>query len=71
MCAKLYPKLMKQLIRVVKKGTGRAYILTLDHKLLTRTLSTPWCQKAWEVCFVRDIRIGYQVKLFCLQRTDV
>ncbi|KAJ9085175.1 hypothetical protein DSO57_1016508 [Entomophthora muscae] len=70
MCAKLYPKLMKQLIRVVKKGSGKAYILTLDHKLLKHTLNTPWCQNAWKVCFVRDIRIGYQVKLFCLERTE-
>ncbi|KAI0232021.1 hypothetical protein L0F63_006013 [Massospora cicadina] len=70
MCAKLYPKLMKQLIRVVKKGTGKAYLLTLDHKLLMATLNTPWCLRAWRTASVRDIRIGYHVKLFCLERTE-
>ncbi|KAI9297086.1 hypothetical protein K502DRAFT_347378 [Neoconidiobolus thromboides FSU 785] len=67
MCSKLYPKLMKELSRIVKVGGG-AFLVTLDHPLLKRCLEYDHIKVCWKIIEVKTIKIGFEVKLFCLER---
>ncbi|KAK9712940.1 hypothetical protein K7432_006804 [Basidiobolus ranarum] len=67
---KLYPKLMKEIARVLKPNTGRAILITGERNLFKRVLGMPWCGPLLEVETQFEVTIGYQVLLYVLKRTS-
>ncbi|RUS34477.1 hypothetical protein BC938DRAFT_480207 [Jimgerdemannia flammicorona] len=65
--AKLYPKLMKELYRIIRPH-GRAFLVTQGHKVMNRVLEYPWCANMFEVEQKVEITIGYRVYLYVLVR---
>ncbi|RUP49546.1 putative RNA methylase family UPF0020-domain-containing protein, partial [Jimgerdemannia flammicorona] len=59
---KLYPKLMKELYRIIRPH-GRAFLVTQGHKVMNRVLEYPWCANMFEVEQKVEITIGYRVYL--------
>ncbi|KAF8979801.1 THUMP domain-containing protein 3 [Entomortierella lignicola] len=64
---KLYPKLIKEIIRILKVD-GRALLVTGERKLLQRQLDAPFAKPHLKLLQKREITIGFKVMVFELQR---
>ncbi|KAG0084404.1 THUMP domain-containing protein 3 [Podila epicladia] len=64
---KLYPKLVKQVIRLLRVG-GRAVLVTGERKLLQRQLDSVFAKPFLQVVQKREITIGFSVMVFELRR---
>ncbi|GJJ68659.1 hypothetical protein EMPS_01005 [Entomortierella parvispora] len=64
---KLYPKLVKEIIRMLRAG-GRAVLVTGERKLLQRQLDAPFAKPYLRVVEKREITIGFKVVAFELVR---
>ncbi|KAG0027080.1 THUMP domain-containing protein 3 [Podila clonocystis] len=64
---KLYPKLVKQVIRLLRVG-GRAVLVTGERKLLQRQLDSVFAKPFLQVVQRREITIGFSVMVFELRR---
>ncbi|KAF9357046.1 THUMP domain-containing protein 3, partial [Mortierella sp. AD094] len=64
---KLYPKLVKEIIRLLKVN-GRALLVTGERKLLQRQLDSPFAKPHLKVLRKREITIGFKVMVFELER---
>ncbi|KAF9932688.1 THUMP domain-containing protein 3 [Linnemannia zychae] len=64
---KLYPRLMREIIRLLKVD-GRAVLITGERKLLQRQLDAPFAKPFLKVLQKREISIGYKVMVFELLR---
>jgi hypothetical protein len=64
-CQKLYPRIVRELSRVLKVG-GMAYLVTQERKLMLRNLAERFCHL--EVLHELSVVIGYKVWLYVLRR---
>lgn len=64
---KLYPKLVKQVVRLLRVG-GRAVLVTGERKLLQRQLDSVFAKPFLQVVQKREITIGFSVMVFELRR---
>ncbi|KAF9113346.1 THUMP domain-containing protein 3 [Mortierella sp. AM989] len=64
---KLYPKFVKEIIRLLKVN-GRAVLITGERKLLQRQLDAPFAKPYLRLIQKREITIGFKVMVFELQR---
>ncbi|KAG0346107.1 THUMP domain-containing protein 3 [Podila humilis] len=64
---KLYPKLIKQIIRLLRVG-GRAVLVTGERKLLQRQLDSVFAKPYLQLVKKREITIGFSVVVFELRR---
>ncbi|KAG0356003.1 S-adenosyl-L-methionine-dependent methyltransferase [Gamsiella multidivaricata] len=64
---KLYPRLVKEAIRLLKKN-GRAVFVTGERKLLQRQLDAPFARSCLRLLQRREITIGFKVMVFELER---
>ncbi|KAG0266285.1 hypothetical protein BG011_002693 [Mortierella polycephala] len=64
---KLYPRLVKEMIRLLKVN-GRAVVVTGERKLLQRQLDAPFARSYLQVVRKREIAIGFKVMVFELLR---
>ncbi|KAI8602791.1 S-adenosyl-L-methionine-dependent methyltransferase [Dissophora ornata] len=60
---KLYPKLVKEVIRMLRVN-GRAVLVTGERKLLTRQLEAPFARERLRLLRTREITIGFKVMAF-------
>ncbi|ORX80815.1 UPF0020-domain-containing protein [Basidiobolus meristosporus CBS 931.73] len=67
---KLYPKMMKEIGRVLKPNTGRVILITGERNLFKRVLDMPWCTPMFELEKQIEVTIGYQVLLYVMRRTS-
>lgn len=67
-CQKLYPALLRQIIRVLRPGSGTALLITQDTKLLQACLEYRWAAQALRLLERRELVIGSRVSLYVLQR---
>lgn len=64
---KLYPRLVKEVIRLLK-ANGRAILVTGERKLLQRQLDAPFARPHLRLLQKREITIGFKVMIFELER---
>ncbi|KAI8356872.1 S-adenosyl-L-methionine-dependent methyltransferase [Mortierella sp. GBAus27b] len=64
---KLYPKLIREVIRLLRVG-GRAVLVTGERKLLQRQLDAPFAKPYLQVVAKREITIGFKVLVFEMVR---
>ncbi|KAF9955614.1 THUMP domain-containing protein 3 [Mortierella alpina] len=64
---KLYPRLIKEVIRLLKVS-GRAVLVTGERKLLQRQLDAPFARPHLRLLQKREITIGFKVMIFELER---
>ncbi|KAF9953313.1 THUMP domain-containing protein 3 [Mortierella alpina] len=64
---KLYPRLVKEVIRLLKVN-GRAVLVTGERKLLQRQLDAPFARPHLRLLQKREITIGFKVMIFELER---
>ncbi|KAG0018834.1 THUMP domain-containing protein 3 [Entomortierella chlamydospora] len=64
---KLYPKLVKEIIRLLKVN-GRALLVTGERRLLQRQLDSPFAKPHLKLLQKREITIGFKVMVFELER---
>ncbi|KAF9936532.1 THUMP domain-containing protein 3 [Mortierella alpina] len=66
---KLYPRLVKEVIRLLKVK-GRAVLVTGERKLLQRQLDAPFARPHLRLLQKREITIGFKVMIFELERIE-
>lgn len=64
---KLYPRLIREIIRLLRVN-GRALLITGERKLLQRQLDAPFARPHLKLLQKREITIGYKVMVFELLR---
>ncbi|KAF9543583.1 THUMP domain-containing protein 3 [Mortierella hygrophila] len=64
---KLYPRLIREIIRLLRVN-GRALLITGERKLLLRQLDAPFARPHLKLLQTREITIGYKVMVFELLR---
>ncbi|KAF9570722.1 THUMP domain-containing protein 3 [Mortierella alpina] len=64
---KLYPRLIKEVIRLLKVN-GRAVLVTGERKLLQRQLDAPFARPHLRLLQKREITIGFKVMIYELER---
>ncbi|KAG0307796.1 THUMP domain-containing protein 3 [Dissophora globulifera] len=67
MNCKLYPKLVREVIRLLRVG-GRAVLVTGERKLLMRQLEAPFARDRLRLLRTREITIGFKVMVYEIER---
>ncbi|ORZ14257.1 S-adenosyl-L-methionine-dependent methyltransferase [Lobosporangium transversale] len=64
---KLYPRMLREMIRVLKTN-GRALLITGERKLLQRQLDAPFAKSSLQIVNKREVTIGFKVVVFEILR---
>ncbi|KAG0323069.1 THUMP domain-containing protein 3, partial [Dissophora globulifera] len=67
MNCKLYPKLVREVTRLLRVG-GRAVLVTGERKLLMRQLEAPFARDRLRLLRTREITIGFKVMVYEIER---
>jgi tRNA G10 N-methylase Trm11 len=67
----LYPKLVREMSRIVRPTTGRAILLTQDYKNLQKVLESDFTRKCWKTRAKMFLKLGnLSTYIYCLRRTS-